>query len=300
MFYLNIGTRSSELALIQTNLVIKKLKEIEDIKAKIITVQSTGDMDLKTPLHKMNTQGVFSKELDNALLSNKIDIAVHSLKDLPSKLDKNLHLIAIPERICIEDALISKKKTSFGDLKKNAIIYTGSVRRKSQLLHYNKYFKIEGIRGNLNTRIDKFFSSNADALILAGAGLIRLKKENLIVEYLPNTIMIPTPCQGAIGIVINKKNIEKLNFLEKLNNPIIWLLCQVERDFMRYLNVGCSTPFGAFATIKNNQICLQAAFYKEDGSYKLFLEEYSSILEAKYLAERLGDKFLKQGVKYLL
>ena len=213
-----IGTRRSPLALKQAEEIINKLSQRELLfKTTTIGIDSFGDKDKSTPISDIEGTDFFTDEIDKALLENKIDIAIHSAKDLPDYLSKELYIAAITKSIDQHDVFISKSKKGINDIHHGATIGTSSVRRKLQLKKYRKDLNIVDIRGNIEERLNKLYSSNLDAIVIARAGLIRLGLEDRITEELPFDVMRPHPLQGALACVVRKNDVECLNMLKMID-----------------------------------------------------------------------------------
>jgi hydroxymethylbilane synthase len=290
-----IGTRGSKLALVQTNIVKALLEKVYpdlSVETKIIT--TTGDINMKSvPLDTVG-KGWFTKELDKALLDGSIDVAVHSLKDIPEELPEGLVIAAIPEREDARDALVSKNNVPFAKLKKGAVIGTDSNRRKTQILHKRPDLIVESIRGNVNTRLDKLDKGEYDAIALAVAGLKRLGLEGRISEYFPVSEIIPSPGQGALAIVCRESDKSHVRLLKKLNHEQTVMTVLSERSFSKIFGGGCKLPVGAYAQISTNRITLLGFVGSLDGKYleqdSISGEQGSFATVGKMLAKRLQKK----------
>lgn len=258
-----IGTRNSLLAICQAQAVEKKFIE-KGWKTKIITIESQGDKNIIKPISqlKKNITGIFTKELDIALINHQIDIAVHSVKDIPTKLPLELELSAVLPRDFPQDVLIrnpnSNKKINF----ENLTLLTGSIRRKAFWKNFYKNGKFDTVRGNLNTRLQKLKESSADGTFLSLAGIKRL---NLDIQYEILEFMISAPAQGVIGVVSHIENKKIKQFLTFINHQPTMQCIKLEREFLHLLNGGCAAPIGAFAKIKNNVIYFSAQLSSLDG-----------------------------------
>lgn len=253
-----IGSRGSELALWQAEFVKKSLENnFPEINLEIKIIKTTGDKLLDVALSKIGDKGLFTKQIETALLEKEIDLAVHSLKDLQTLQPKGLTIGAVSKRETPNDVLISKKYKTIDDLPKNAKVATGSLRRKSQLLHYRPDLQIFEIRGNLNTRFQKFDESDLDAMILAFAGVHRLKMDERISQIIPFEIMLPAVGQGAMAVEIRDDDADSIEILKTLNDVETRFCVTAERAFLRTLEGGCQVPIGANAVIKNDKIELE-------------------------------------------
>lgn len=254
-----VGTRGSALALTQTKWVINELKKLDqslDIEIKII--KTKGDKILDVALNKIGDKGVFVKEIEDQLLNGDIDFAIHSLKDMPSTLPEGLKLTYSPKRANYEDVLVIKGNyKSLDDLPKDAIIGTGSRRRAVQLLKRFPNFKIEGIRGNVHTRMEKIYTENMDGTILAAAGLERLDikiDERFNIIPLGDLGFVPAPCQGILGVEIREKDDYLDTLFKKLSTDESELIKNSEREFLKNMGGDCHTPVGGLAKIINGKI----------------------------------------------
>jgi hydroxymethylbilane synthase len=300
---LRIGTRDSQLAVWQATLVKDELAK-HGIEAELVLIKSDGDIDLVTPLYAMGVQGVFTKTLDAALLSKRIDIAVHSMKDVPTQLAQGIQQAAVLQRANDKDLFIVNGQWSMVNEILNSpftthhpalTIATSSIRRKAQWLNRYPNHSIENLRGNVNTRLRKVAESNWDGAIFAAAGLERigLRPENSIeLDW-----MLPAPAQGAIMIVCreNDKDVQEKCFV--LNDEATALCVKAERDFLKKLLGGCSTPISALAKIKNDQLHFTGNIFSLDGKEKVEVtksfsvnEENAGTLAAKEVLLNGGDK----------
>jgi hydroxymethylbilane synthase len=263
-----IGTRGSQLALWQTNHILGLIKEqFPEIDVDLRVINTKGDKIIDTELHKIGDKGLFTKELEYELLKGTIDAAVHSLKDMQTDMPDGLCLAAITKRHNPVDVLISKEKNaSLTGLKNGAVIATGSLRRKAQLLALRNDFVITGLRGNLNTRLKKFEDSSWDAIVLAAAGVERLGMESYITQYIPADVVIPAAGQGALGIQIrcNDTNTEEL--FAGISDNDTTICTTAERAFLKAMGGGCRMPMAAYAQIKDKKLSLIAMAASIDGS----------------------------------
>ena len=261
---LRIGTRESQLAVWQATRVQELLRDAGH-ESELVYIKSEGDVDLVTPLYAMGVQGVFTKTLDAALLSGRIDIAVHSMKDVPTQLAQGIVPAAVLERASYKDILVHKGATAFmDDHNSHAVIATSSIRRKAQWLRHFPNHTIENLRGNVNTRLRKVAESNWQGAIFAAAGLerINLRPENSI----ELNWMLPAPAQGAIMIVCRENDAQMLGACAPLNHPLTELCTYMERSFLNTLMGGCSTPISAWAREENGKILFTGNITATDGS----------------------------------
>ena len=286
-----IGTRDSELAVWQAIQVQKLLTE-NDIPTELVYIKSEGDLNTITPLYELGVQGIFTRTLDAALLNHRIDIAVHSMKDVPTQLANGIQKAAILKRGNWKDILVYKNDRSFlDDHNGDAIIATSSVRRKAQWLHRYPNHTIENLRGNVNTRLRKVSEHNWNGAIFAAAGLerINLRPQNSTdLDW-----MLPAPAQGAIIIVCRENDEHAYNCCKAFNDENSELCTWIERDFLRELGGGCSTPISALAVIQNDRIIFRGNIYSPDGKAKIDIEKEISINGYKGLGKALAKELLQ-------
>jgi len=293
-----IGTRDSELAVWQAETVSYQLKKAGH-QTELIHVKSRGDLDLTTPLTEMGGKGVFTKALDDALLENRIDLAVHSYKDLPTENPLPLTVSAVLEREDPRDALVAPDGDTFLENEKlQAIIATSSNRRKAQWLHKYPRHAITNIRGNVNTRLRKVQENAWHGAIFAAAGLKRINLEHHITQFLD--WMIPAPAQGAMAVMIREDDSEMFEITKSLNHYETELCTAIERELLNEMEAGCSAPVGAYAWIEENHLTLQAVALKTDGTLQYDIELTSAVDNAKGLGRKAARKLLAQGADKLV
>lgn len=267
---IRIGTRDSELALWQATNVQAQLESLGH-KTTLVPVKSAGDLNLTEPLYEMGITGIFTKTLDVALIKGTIDIAVHSLKDVPTQLPHGMVQAAVLERASSNDLLVYKKGFNLDEV---MTIATGSLRRKAQWLHMHAHHEVVDLRGNVNTRLAKLYESSWNAAIFAKAGLDRIGllaklRRNYGFEYTDLDSHIPAPAQGAIMIAAMQENTAILAAVNQLNHANTALSVHVERQFLRALEGGCTAPIGAIAQIVNNTLQFTGCLYSLDGKKRL-------------------------------
>lgn len=266
-----IGTRESELAVWQADLVRNFLLQ-HGVNSELIYIKSDGDVDTSTPLYELGVQGIFTKTLDLALLQGRIDIAVHSMKDVPTQLAKGLKQAAVLKRASYKDILVYKKNNDFmHDLSASAVIATSSIRRKAQWIHRYPNHEIVNLRGNVNTRLRKVNEHDWHGAIFAAAGLERIDKrpENSIdLDW-----MLPAPAQGAIMIVAREEDEKMLDICAPLNDVETAKCTAAERDFLRALLGGCSTPISALCSPLNDDLVFKGNICSPDGKESISLEK---------------------------
>ncbi len=295
---IRIGTRKSPLAVWQAELVQKTLMQL-GYATELVLIKSEGDVDLLTPLYEMGIQGIFTKAADTALLNHQIDIAVHSLKDVPTMMASGIITAAVLKRDSPLDILVVKNNANFLDNPlAEAVIATGSIRRKAQWLHRFPNHTIENLRGNVNTRLQKLQDNAWDGAIFAAAGLerIHLRPENSIdLDW-----MLPTPGQGTITVVCREADAWLVEACQSLNDPMTALCTQIERDFLRALMGGCSTPIAALAVLEGDIIVLKGNVCSQDGSEKIDIQMSQTIGFAHDLGVKAADSILSKGADRLI
>lgn len=297
-----IGSRGSELALWQANFIKRELeRKNKDLSVDIKIINTKGDKILDVALSKIGDKGLFTKELENELLIGSIDVAVHSLKDLQTEIPNGLILAAVTKRHPVEDILISRKKgTKIKNLRENAVVATGSLRRKSQLLHLRPDIEIVELRGNVPTRIKKFFESNWDAIILARAGVERLKLSKYISSVISKEEILPAVGQGALGIEIRADNEFAKTVLQSIHDDKTYSEIRAERSLLKALEGGCQVPIGAFAEIKSNGLYLEAVVGSVDGSVTFRKKMRGAKNNPEKLGQKLAKDLLKAGASVIL
>ncbi len=296
-----IGTRGSQLALWQANFIKSEIERLFDgIKVELNIIKTTGDRITDRPLAMVGGKGLFVKEIENALLNNEIDLAVHSMKDMPGILPDGLTIGAIPERENPFDVLISKENRMLSDYPTGARVGTSSLRRASQLKHIRPDLTIESIRGNLDTRIRKLKSGEYDAIVLAAAGLRRLGQENEITEYLDESVMVPAVGQGALCIETRKNDPDIAQIMAKLDHPGTRHCVTAERAFLRQIEGSCHIPVACFGKMEQEKVILTAIVASEDGSQVIREQLSSSIDDIEQSGRALADTVLEKGGKLIL
>ena len=298
---IKIGTRGSQLALWQANWVKSTLiAKHSSLLIQLITIKTKGDKILDTPLAEVGGKGLFVKEIEAALLDDRIDLAVHSMKDMPSLIPKHLCMGAIPEREIPYDVLISKDGLSFVKLRKGARIGTSSLRRAAQLRYARPDVKIIPLRGNLDTRIRKLNTESLDAIVLAAAGLLRLNLDDKITEYLDEKIMLPAVGQGALCIEIRENDPFIASLVESLNHPKTRSAVMGERAFLRRLEGSCQIPIAAYGKVDNNRFTLCGLVADIMGTTRLKDSISGPVALAENLGTELADRLLSMGADKIL
>lgn len=299
---IRIATRQSPLALWQANHVREQLlKQWPGITIELLPMVTSGDKFLKDKLLVQGGKGLFVKELEEALLDKRADIAVHSTKDMPAQLPEGLHLAAICKRHNPFDALISKDYPSLAALPPQAIVGTSSLRRQSQLLAYRSDLQIKTLRGNINTRLAKLESGEYDAIILAAAGLERMNMQDAITEYLSDEMMLPACGQGALCIESRTDDPEIQQIIHSLNDPLSALCVHAEREVNAQLGGNCHVPLAVFCKVtSDNTLFLRAKILSLDGTQTLFASKSGPLNEAQQIADECTNTLIQQGAMNLL
>ena len=297
-----IGSRGSELALWQSNFVKKELvKQNRNLSVEIKIIKTKGDKILDVALSKIGDKSLFTKELEVQLLNKKIDLAVHSLKDLQTQLPDGLKLSAVPKRHPVEDVLVARKKgTTIHSLKENGIVATGSLRRRSQLLHIRPDLTISELRGNVPSRIKKFLDSDWDGIILARAGVERLNLKKYISSYIDKEDILPAVGQGALGIEIHTDNKVADEILRSIHHEETYKAVLAERAFLRRLEGGCQVPIGAFAEVTSNGLYIDGIVGSIDGTLTFRKKVRGSSKEPEKAGRKLANDLLKAGAREIL
>jgi hydroxymethylbilane synthase len=292
---IRIGTRESQLAVWQANQV-KELLSKNGFNTELVHIKSEGDLDLATPLYEMGVQGIFTRSLDAALLNNQIDIAVHSMKDVPTQLPQGITQAAVLKRGPVYDLLVYKNPLEVIEKKDyGANIATSSLRRKAQWLHRYPHHQVHNLRGNVNTRLRKLGEENWDAAIFAQAGLERIGLRPLnskIIEW-----MMPAPAQGAIMVVCRSEDDYTMSACKSFDDEETALCTKIERDFLRELFGGCSTPISALAISTDQHIHFRGNILSLDGTQKVEAEKYLPIGNAEDCGKQAAQEVLARGGK---
>jgi hydroxymethylbilane synthase len=287
---IRIGTRDSELALWQAHTVQKKLNDL-GYKTEIIAVKSQGDIILDKPLYELGITGIFTKTLDIAMINGQVDIAVHSMKDVPTALPIGIMQAAVLERANTLDILVHKGNLDF--LEGNGTIATGSLRRQAQWLHKYPNHTVVDLRGNVNTRMQKLNESDWNGAVFAAAGLERINLKPT--DFIDLDWMIPAPAQGAMVIVAMQNDDFCKEAVAKLNHKATEICTQIERQFLKTLEGGCTAPIGALAKINNNEIHFVGNLFSIDGKEKLEIERTISLDNWTDFGKNCADEILEKG-----
>jgi hydroxymethylbilane synthase len=298
---LRIGTRASLLAVTQSTWVKTQIEEAHPhVRVELVKITTKGDRILDVPLAKVGGKGLFVKEIEDALLAGDVDLAVHSMKDVPTELPEGLHIGIIPLRETAQDAFLSVKYSSLDVLPLGATIGTSSLRRKSQLAALRPDLNIVDLRGNIDTRLRKLDEGMYDAIILAGAGLNRLKLNERITTLLDPEQMLPAISQGSLGIELRKDDKELLEGLAFLHDTHTAVTVAAERAFLLRLEGGCQVPIGAYATLSGSTVTLTGLIASVDGRQLIKDTTTGSTEQAAMLGTSLAETLLARGGKALL
>ena len=298
---INVGTRGSRLALTQTNSVVERIqKAAPDLIADITVIKTSGDIMQDVSLAQIGGQGVFVKEIEEALLSGGIDLAVHSMKDVPGETPEGLMFAAILPREDMRDVLVSRGNIKMEFMPRGARIGTGSLRRGAQIKAMLPDLEIVPLRGNIDTRLKKIETENLTGIILAAAGMKRLGYVQKITQFLPIELMLPAVGQGVLGLQIRKTDTELLKVLAKLNHEQTATEVTAERSYLRALGGGCRLPIAAYGLIEKQRLTLEGLLAAPNGSSVIRDKVWGELGEAEELGRKLADMILEKGGRKLL
>ena len=298
---LTIGTRGSKLALYQANLVKEELlKSFKNLDVSISIIKTKGDQLLEKSLSSLLDKGFFTKEIQDKLYQGNIDLAVHSLKDLPTDLPKESCIAAILKREDHRDVFISRNSKPLSEFSSSDIIGTSSLRRKSQLLKYNSSLNVKEIRGNVDTRIKKMLNGDYQAIVMAAAGVKRLGLQKHITEYFDTDFMLTAPGQGAIAVEVRSNDSKTKEIVSKLNDELTQVCVDSERDFLRQLGGGCHVPFAAHSKISGSSITIDALVNSIDGRKSFREKKTVELSQVKVLGENIAQNILSSGASIIV
>jgi len=296
-----IGSRGSKLALYQSGLVAEELRKTNpDLEFQIRRIRTTGDRILKTPLDRMEGQGVFVKELEEALLAGDIDMAVHSLKDVPTELNPELKLGAVGMRIDARDAFVSRTGRKLAELAEGATVGTGSPRRTLQLKSFRRDIQVRPMRGNIDTRLNKLYSGELDGIILAAAAMLRMGMKDRIAEYLSTDYFLPAVGQGALAVEIRTSDSEMDDLVGRINDEDTWRCIQAERAFLSALGGGCQVPIAALGVTSGNTLRLEGLVAGVKTNRILRAETTGSSATPDGIGQSLADILFAEGAQELI
>ena len=293
---IRVGTRGSNLALIQTNWAIDRLKEkFPEVEFEVKIIKTKGDKILHLSLDKIGDKGLFVKEIESQLLEGEIDLAVHSMKDMPAEVVEGLKFASVPKREDPRDVIILREGlNSFDELPIGATIGTGSKRRKYQLLRKRPDLNIVPIRGNIENRISKIESENLDGIVLAASGVIRADLEEKITEFLPVDLMIPAPAQGALALEIRENDEELEKMIDTIKDEISQIQTDAERSYLAGIDGSCHIPMGAYCEVDGEKLTLTGIFGDEDGEKITVVSLEGDRDNPKELGSNLAKLILKK------
>jgi hydroxymethylbilane synthase len=301
MHRIRIGTRGSRLALWQADFVERELQRRNpSIETEKVIIKTEGDRDQKSSLTRIGGIGVFTKSIEDALHESRIDIAVHSLKDLPSTMTEGLELGAVPERGFVEDVLVTPEGLTIDELPQNAAVATGSIRRRSQLLGIRPDLDIRDLRGNIDTRLRKLVEQDLDGIVMARAAIERLQLTDVRYYRFTASEMTPGVGQGAIGVEIRSDDHSIRQVVSTLNHQSTYLAVIAERAFLRRLDSGCQFPIGALATVENDNLTLKGFVGSGDGRTVIKDSIRGSVADAEEIGRSLAATFIDRGAADLL
>ena len=295
-----LGTRGSDLALYQANLIRDTLVNKQNCEVELKIIKTAGDKIDNLPFDKLEGKGFFTKEIEEALLRKEVDIAVHSMKDVPAELPEGLEIALFPKREDPRDAFVTNEYGDLNSLPKGAAVGTGSLRRSAQLLHARPDLRVIPLRGNVDTRLKKLGSSRMDAIILAAAGLRRLGLSHKITSILSPEAFLPAAGQGAIGLELRKGDRELVSILGFIHHKETALAVQAERAFLHELEGGCQVPLGALATLEADGLILQGIVAELDGSRIVRDQESGPEYKAEEIGRTLAKRILSAGADGIL
>lgn len=301
---IRIGTRSSRLALAQTNEVLSLVKKNRpEIATRIVPVRTAGDIDRKTALEEIGGYGLFTRAIERELLVGNIDVAVHSAKDLPSRMTDGLTIAAVPKRGSPSDVWISGDGSRLMDSPPGSVVGTGSPRRRAELKNMRQDLRIRDIRGNVDTRLRRLQSGEYDGLLMAHAGLERsgLLESCRNVQVLDHEVFVPAPGQGTLLVQARKDDDEVAELLDPVDDPLSHRCLDIERAFLSRLGAGCSTPIGAYARKEKNRIRMSAVVLDKEGETRLYVTHDIDVDEENgVLVEHVVNRLIDMGAKVLI
>lgn len=295
---LRIGTRGSKLALAQTQIVIKSLgQQNEPFEYEITPIKTRGDLDNSKPLFYLDKKGIFEKEINDSVVKGDVDFAIHSVKDVPSTIHKDLVIASIPQRESVIDVLITKSRKRLKELPNGSIIGTSSLRRAIQIISFRNDFKVRPLRGNIDTRIEKALKGEYDAIILAEAGLKRLGKEQYISERFDPKRFLPAAGQGALALVCKKTDTKLVKFLHKIEHAPSRISINAERSFISKIEGGCRFPIAAYANLssKNHKINFYAKIFSSDGLEHIAIKKIGDYDKPEMVGNMVASYLIENG-----
>ncbi|MCS7126597.1 MAG: hydroxymethylbilane synthase [Aigarchaeota archaeon] len=290
-----VGTRGSKLSIIQTQEVINSLKErYREMEFEIKIIKTTGDIDLETPLYRIQKKGIFEKEIDLALINREIDFAVHSLKDYPTDTLEGIRIVAVPKRLSPYDALTSRIGSDLIDLPRKSKVGTSSLRREAFIKYLRKDLEVIPIRGNLDTRLKKMFNGLVDAIVVAEAGLIRLG-ERVDFKRLNIDDFTPPAGQGALAVIARVDDDRLIEILSTINDEKSWMETSIERRIISLLKVGCKTPIGVCARVEKGGVDVTVSTVSLDYEKKVLVNEFIEGEDMEKISSKIVESFKREG-----
>ncbi|MFY9531943.1 MAG: hydroxymethylbilane synthase [Candidatus Acidiferrales bacterium] len=297
---LRIGSRGSALALWQANHIRQRLRESCGVGSEIVTIRTSGDRLEQAPIGQIGLKGVFIKEIEDALFGRRADLAVHSMKDVPTEIPAGLVFPAITKREDVRDCLVSRGGKKLAELAPGARVGTSSLRRQAQLRHYRPDLELRDLRGNVDTRLRKLDAGEFDAIVLAKAGIERLGQGAKISETISPEVMLPAVGQGALGIECRSDEKEVFGLLQKFDDNETRAAVTAERALLSELEGGCQVPLGAWGRIENQKLILEAAVLSADGAECLRRKSSGDVAEAAEVGRRLAQELIDAGADRIL
>ena len=295
---LRVATRGSRLSLVQTDMMVERIKRANPaVEVEKTIISTSGDLDRTTPLFSLNQKGIFEKEIDQAVLDGKVDFAVHSMKDVPTLEDSQLTIASVPERGPVADVLVSHGRRVLQDLSEGSSVGTSSLLRSAQLRRVRPLLRSEPIRGNVDTRIEKVEKGDYDAAILAEAGLARLGLIDRMAERLSLDDFMPAPGQGALAIVARRDNQRLVKILKTVENRSTRVEVEAERELVKILEGGCKVPIGALASLDRDTVHLTACILSADGLERLSVSRSGPSDKPEKTGRIVGEELLSRGAK---
>ncbi|MDB3956982.1 hydroxymethylbilane synthase [Candidatus Nitrosopelagicus sp.] len=290
-----LGTRGSRLSLSQTNWVLDELKKTNSsLSFEIEKITTRGDTDTR-PLFTMEQKGIFEKEIDRAVSEKRVDFAVHSMKDVPSTLDSSLTIACVPKRESVNDVLITNDGFTLDSIPSGSTIGSSSLRRAVQISRKRPDLNVKPIRGNIETRINKVTEKKIDGIVLAKAGISRLRVE-VKHSILSKDEFLPSPGQGALAIICRSDDSKTIEMLKKIEDKNSRIEIEAERSLSEHIDSGCRFPVGAYASVKSDSLILKVGVYSMDGKKSILIEENGTIDNPSELGKKIGNKLKSQGV----
>lgn len=298
---LRIGTRGSQLALTQSGLIKKALEALwPGLRVELTIIKTTGDRIQDVPLAKVGGKGLFVKEIEDALLAETVDLAVHSMKDVPAELPPGLEIGVVPEREDPRDVLVSRHGASLADLPENAVVGSSSLRRAAQIRHLRPDLRVEMLRGNLDTRLKKLEGGQYDAIILAAAGLHRMGWRDRITAYFDPATFVPAIGQGALGLELRTNDATTRRLAAPLHHVETAVAVEAERAFLQTLEGGCQVPIGGHATVSGDEVRLSGLVASLDGREIFSKTDVAPRSGAAALGRRIAGELLEAGARRIL